>query len=134
MTFYQSEINRIKGICYSNEGQLRTVISARNYLNDNLDREVNLDQLSNLVFTSKFHLLRLFKRYYGLTPGQYVIHRRLEESKTCLKMGMTVTQTCHSVGFESPSSFSTLFKRKIGITPSDFRKEQFSQSPFRNNS
>jgi AraC-like DNA-binding protein len=134
MTFYQKEINRIKGICYSNKGQIQTVIGTRNYIENNFDKELNLDLLSHIRFTSKFHLLRLFKKYYGQTPRQYLINKRIEKSKDYLKMGMSITETCYSVGFESPSSFSTLFKSKIGQTPTSFQKEQFSQSQLKTDS
>lgn len=122
MTFYQSEINRIRSICYSNEGQIATVIGTRRFIDSNFEKELNLDVLSHIRFTSKFHLLRLFKKYYGQTPKQYLIDKRIEKSKEYLKNGMTVSQTCYSVGFESPSSFCTLFKSKIGLTPTEFQK------------
>jgi len=122
MTFYQSEINRIRSICYSNEGQIATVIGTRRFIDSNFEKELNLDLLSHIRFTSKFHLLRLFKKYYGQTPKQYLIDKRIEKSKEYLKKGMAVSQTCYSVGFESPSSFCTLFKSKIGLTPTEFQK------------
>lgn len=122
MNFYQREIIRIRKCCYSNEGQIQTVIGTRNFINNNFDKELNLDLLSHIHFTSKFHLLRLFKKYYGLTPKQYQTDRRIERSKHHLKNGMTVTETCFAVGFECPSSFSTLFKRKIGHAPLEFQK------------
>lgn len=134
MTFYQREINRIRDICYSNEGQITTVIGTRNFIDNNFEKALNLDLLSRIRFTSKFHLLRLFKRYYGQTPKQYLKDKRIEKSKEYLKKGMTVTETCYSVGFESPSSFSTLFKSKVGLTPRAFQKEQFSQSGFNSDS
>ena len=72
MTFYEGEITRIKTIVYSNQGQLDTVIGTRNYINHNYDTDLNLDFLSHTRFTSKYHLLRLFKKYYGQTPKQYL--------------------------------------------------------------
>jgi methylphosphotriester-DNA--protein-cysteine methyltransferase len=125
MTYYQKEINRIKEICYSNKRQLDAVIKTRNYINNNLHKEVNLVLLSNIGFASKFHLLRLFKKYYGQTPKQYLTDKRIEKSKEHLEKGMTVTDTCFSVGFECPASFSTLFKNKIGLTPIQFQKKHF---------
>ncbi|WP_460934793.1 helix-turn-helix domain-containing protein [Spirosoma humi] len=122
MTFYQTEINRIRRICYSNQKQLQTVIALRNFINNNFDNELTLGKLSHNCFTSKFHLLRLFKRYYGLTPTQYLIGKRIEEAKDCLRKGMTVTDTCYRVGFGTPSSFSTLFKQRIGQSPIEFQK------------
>jgi len=128
MTFYETELKRIKNICYKNEKQIETVIATRNFIDNNFEKEVNLDFLSHIRFTSKYHLLRLFKRYYGQTPKQYLTIRRLEEAKKYLKTGMSVSEACYSVGFETPSSFSTLFKSKIGLSPSEFQKEQLSQS------
>jgi len=122
MTYYLKEITRIKNNCYSNQGQLDTVIGTRHYINNNFDNELNLDLLSHMRFTSKFHLLRLFKRYYGQTPMQYLIDRRLDKSKELLLKGQNVTETCFDIGFESPSSFSTLFKSKFGLTPTEFQK------------
>ncbi|WP_343485710.1 AraC family transcriptional regulator [Allomuricauda sp. d1] len=128
MTFYENEIKRIKNICFSNDKQLQTVIAIRNFIDSNFDKELNLNFLSHVHFTSKYHLLRLFKRYYGLTPKQYLINKRIEKSKEYLKQGMSVSEVCYCVGFETPSSFSTLFKNKIGLSPTAFQKEQFSQS------
>ena len=62
MTFYESEIKRIRSIFYSNQGQLDTVIATRNYINNNYETGLNLDLLSHVRFVSKFHLLRLFKK------------------------------------------------------------------------
>ena len=128
MTFYQEEINRIKSTCYSNQGQIETVVRTRHYINNHFDKEMNLNLLSHIRFTSKFHLLRLFKKYYGLTPIQYLTDKRIEKAKEHLKQGMTVTETCFDVGFECPSSFSTLFRSRVGQSPIQFQKEQFSQS------
>tara|TARA_E500000318_G_C3532148_1_gene201008 strand:- start:285 stop:689 length:405 start_codon:yes stop_codon:yes gene_type:complete len=128
MTFYEREINRINSIIYSNKEQIETVIGVRNYIDNNYDTDLNLDLISRLRLISKFHLLRLFKKHYGLTPRQYLIDKRIEKSKEHLKNGMLVTETCFAVGFESLGSFSTLFKTKTGKSPTVFQKEQFSRS------
>ncbi len=122
MTYYQSEINRIRNICYSNKGQIEKIIETHRYINNNFDKELNLELLSRIRFISKFHLLRLFKRYYGQTPKQYVIDKRIEKAKEILNKGTTVTETCFDIGFESPCSFSTLFKSRVGLAPIKFQK------------
>jgi AraC-like DNA-binding protein len=128
MTFYEKELHRIRGIVYSNEKQINTLINIRNHIENNYEANLNLDLLSNIQFVSKYHMLRLFKKYYGQTPRQYLIDKRIEKSKAYLTKGMTVTETCFAVGFESLGSFSTLFKTKTGKSPSEFQKEQFSRS------
>ncbi len=128
MTFYETEIKRIRKICYANDKQLETVIATRNFIDNNFEKALNLNFLSRVHFTSKYHLLRLFKRYYGLTPKQYVIDKRIKKSKEHLDKGMSVTETCFAVGFESVGSFSTLFKAKTGKSPNEYQKEQLSRS------
>lgn len=128
MTFYESEIRRIRSICYANENQLQTVIETRKHIDRHFDQKLDLDMLSQMSFTSKYHLLRLFKRYYGLTPRQYLIDKRIAIAKKFLQRDMSVTETCFAVGFESLGSFSTLFKAKTGISPSAYRKAQLSRS------
>ena len=128
MTFYQKELERIKKVIYKNQDQINAAIAVRNYIDCNYESDLNLELLAKIQLISKYHLLRLFKKYYGLTPRQYLINKRIEISKENLKKGMTVTATCFAVGFESPGSFSTLFKTKTGKTPAQFRKEQLSRS------
>ncbi|MGO4771772.1 helix-turn-helix transcriptional regulator [Flavobacterium sp. W22_SRS_FK3] len=125
MNFYQKEINRIRTVCYKNQEQLQTVIRTKKFIDVHFEKEMNLNLLSNCQFTSKFHLLRLFKKYYGLTPMQYLTDRRIEKAAEYLKKKMTVTETCFAVGFECTSSFSTLFKNKMGIAPAAFQKSNF---------
>jgi len=128
MTFYEKELNRINGIIYTNQEQIETVIGVRSYIDHNYGNDLNLDLLSHFRFVSKYHLLRLFKRHYGLTPRQYLIDKRIEKSKEQLTNGISVTETCYAVGFESLGSFSTLFKTKTGKSPTEFQKEQLSRS------
>lgn len=122
MSHYFKEITRINNICYANKGQMDTVIGTRHFINNNFDKDLNLDLLSDVRFTSKFHLLRLFKRYYGQTPKQYMIDKRIQKAKEMLATGTTVTETCFSIGFNCPSSFCTLFKSRAGLTPTEFIK------------
>jgi len=128
MTYYHQELLRIKNHCYGNERQLRAVIKTRHFIDHNYDQAINLDLLSGTNHTSKYHLLRLFKRYYGQTPLQYLTGKRLIRARYLLKQGRTVTETCFEVGFESLASFSLLFRNRFGVNPAKFKKEQFSIS------
>ena len=128
MTFYQEKLNQTKSNCYANEQQIEAIIETRNFIDTNFEKDLKLDFLSHMRFTSKYHLQRLFKRYYGQTPRQYLIDKRIEKAKEKLKNGMSVTETCFAVGFESLGSFSKLFKTKTGKSPSAFQKEQVSRS------
>ena len=124
-SYYLQEIERIKRVCFSNDVQLRIAKDVKRYMNENYEKDINLDDLASIQKVSKFHLIRIFKKYHGTTPHQYLINKRLIEAKLLLSKGVSVTQACYSVGFESLHSFSTLFKSRLGSSPSEFKK-QFS--------
>ncbi len=128
MTFYESELNKIKSTLYADQFQLNVVIGTRNYIADNYDSVLSLDVLSHASFVSKYHLLRLFKKYYGQTPKQYLTDTRIERSMEYLKRGTSITETCFAIGFGSPCSFSTLFKSRMGLTPTEFQKSNFHKA------
>lgn len=128
MTYFNQELERIKEICFSNKIQIDIAINTKRYIDNNFHENINLDLLASLGFTSKYHLIRLFKKYYGLTPRQYLISKRIESAKKLLKKGKTVSETCHIVGFESVNSFSNLFKTKTGMAPSIYRRGTFDKS------
>ena len=128
MSYFEKKISELKNSHFSNEKQIETAIGIKHYIDSNYDTKINLDFLSHYRFVSKYHLLRLFKRYYGQTPRQYLIDKRIEKSKVHLKNNMSVTETCFAVGFESLGSFSSLFKSRTGKSPSKYQKEQLSRS------
>jgi len=128
MRLFEREIDRLKKTCYANRAQLNTVVEIRRFIHDNYCSEISLERLSRLHFVSKYHLLRLFKQYYGMTIRQYVIDVRIAKAKEFLGSGMSVTQTCFAIGYASPSTFIALFKTKTGLTPTAFKKQQLSIS------
>jgi transcriptional regulator GlxA family with amidase domain len=68
------------------------------------------------------HFLRTFKLAFHQTPHQYLTHLRLERAQSLLRHTDTpVTDICMDVGFESLGSFSWLFRRECGQSPSAFR-------------
>ena len=129
MTYYESEILRMKWELYPNRAQLHTVMDIRRYIDHRYATDIDLDRLSHTGLVSKYHMLRLFRRYYGQTPGQYLTDRRMERAMACLRAGMSVADTCYAVGFGSPSSFSTLFRSRTGLSPTGFQKRAIFATP-----
>ena len=67
--------------------------------------------------------IREFARVFGETPHQRRIRARVERAKFLLARGDSVTQVCFDVGWESVGTFSALFHRKVGMTPSAYRAQ-----------
>jgi transcriptional regulator GlxA family with amidase domain len=79
---------------------------------------------------SSFHFIRLFAATFGVTPHQYRIGARLDRAKALLASGeRSVTEACVEVGFTSLGSFSTLFARRVGVSPSAYRRRVMVQVP-----
>jgi AraC-like DNA-binding protein len=66
----------------------------------------------------------MFKALFGETPHQYRVRAQIEKAKHLLILtDLSVTDICMSVGFSSLGSFSTLFRRRTGISPSEFQRQ-----------
>ena len=118
----QDKIIKFNNLLYNNQSKMKVLTRTKRYLDYNYWDNINLNKLAVLQGFSKYHLLMLFKLYFGLSPRQYQINKRIEKSKENLKHGMKVSQSCYSVGFNSVTTFSSLFKRKTGFTPKEFQK------------
>lgn len=95
---------------------------ARRFLDRNYDSPVTIEQVSREVALSPYHFIRLFRRVYRQTPHQYLVQQRIARAKELLRTTDTpITDICMQVGFESLGSFSTLFSKVAGISPSAYR-------------
>lgn len=87
------------------------------------DFNVSLDVLSRELFCSKSHAIREFKNAYGTSPYEYLQQRRIALAKTLLgNTAMQVTEISASLGYYDIHYFSTSFKSRVGITPTQYRK------------
>jgi len=100
----------------------RRIVKAKLFMDSNYADAIDLDHIADEAFFSKFHFIRLFKKTYGKTPHQYLTWVRIEKSKLLLKEEISVSEVCYSVGFDSISSFTGLFKRVVGQTPSTYQQ------------
>ena len=98
----------------------RRVVQAKLFIDNHFADNIDLSNIADEAYFSKFHFIRLFKNIYRKTPHQYLIFVRIEKAMELLKTSMPVSDVCYSVGFESLSSFSGLFKRMVDITPSEY--------------
>jgi AraC-like DNA-binding protein len=83
----------------------------------------SIEDLAAELRISPFHFIRQFEAVFGATPHQFRIQSRLDMAKDLLAKGQhSVTDVCMEVGFSSLGSFSALFTRRIGETPSAYRR------------
>jgi AraC-like DNA-binding protein len=72
---------------------------------------------------TRFHFIRLFKAMFGETPHQYHSRAQIERAKHLLILSnLSITDVCMAVGYSSLGSFSALFSRRVGMSPSEFQR------------
>ncbi len=121
--FYNSSklINGNKAEKLSNQLSLLYIKDAISYMELNYSSNITLDDLSKYAKVSRFHLIRIFKQFSGMTPIEYLVNLRIEQSITLLDSNYTITQASYNVGFNNISYFIKKFKGKYGITPREFK-------------
>lgn len=95
----------------------------KNFIDNNYSEDIKLENLSKMAYMNKFHLISEFKQAYRVTPIEYLILKRIEVTKNLLiSTNHSMEEISSIVGFNSQSYFNQVFKKKVGITPSQFRK------------
>jgi AraC-like DNA-binding protein len=97
----------------------RRLVRARELLADDT---LSVRDVAARVRLSTFHFIRVFGALYGDTPHRFRTRVRVDRARDLLARGSSVTDTCLEVGFSSVGSFSSLFTRWAGVSPSAFRR------------
>ena len=105
----------------------RQCAAIRRYIDLHFKEALTLEQLAEESHMSKYYLSHTFKREYGVSPINYMISRRIEESKYLLaETDLSMSQIAQLLGFSSLSYFSQVFHRTQGISPKEYRQSQKS--------
>ena len=101
----------------------RVLRRVREKIEANLDTDLSLQTLAQESGYSRAHFLRLFRLATGQTPHQFVLSLRLKRAQSQLKQGGAgIIDIALSCGFSSQSHMTSLFRQKLGTTPSEFRR------------
>jgi AraC-like DNA-binding protein len=103
-----------------------TIRLVKEYLHDNLNRNICLEQLVELTNLNRSYLIRLFRDAVGLPPYAYLTQIRVERAKQLLRKGNSVADVAFAVGMSDQSHLSRHFKRIVGITPGRYRSMSIS--------
>lgn len=107
---------------WPNRRAFRQLCRARDLLADVRSGNVSIRDAAREASLSSFHFIRRFEAVFGETPHQFRTRERLTTAQRLLARGHSVTDVCLDVGFNSLGSFSTLFARKIGLSPAAYQR------------
>lgn len=100
----------------------RQCAAVRRYIDLHFKEPLTLDQLAEEAHMNKYYLSHAFKREFGVSPINYMISRRIEESKYLLaETDLSMSQIAQLLGFSSLSYFSQVFRRSQAVSPMEYR-------------
>jgi AraC-like DNA-binding protein len=99
-----------------------TLAEARDYLHEHLIRDVSLAELAQIAGLSKFHLLRVFRERFGLTPHAYQLQQRILLAKQLLRV-LPIADVAAQCGFADQSHLNRVFRSLVGTTPGRYSQQ-----------
>lgn len=102
---------------------MKRLFEIKDYITLNAIRDITLDELEKAFSMSKYHIIRLFKDTYGMTPIHFHQLIRIEKAKEMIQFtDYSITEIAEHFGFNSIHSFSRAFKKIDKVTPSFYRR------------
>ncbi len=105
------------------EKKRKLLVDSRHLL---LDITLTEKQICEILDISETTLRQLYKDTFNMTPRKYIFQVKMKKAKTLLQAGkLSISEISYALGYLNSSKFSSAFKRKYGITPSEYRKNLF---------
>ncbi len=107
------------------ESKINTeAIMLKNYLDENYHRVISNTELASHIFRSPDYCLKLFKRTFGTTPYDYQMNNKIRIAKSLLKhTRKSISEISEFIGYQNPHYFTSMFKTKVGMTPTSYRNK-----------
>ncbi len=120
----EAQDNHQKGCNFESYNKSYAVKKIINYLNENYENKISLDQIAHNMYLSPVYISKIFKEETGESPINYLIKIRLEKARDILlnSDGGSIKSIANSVGYEDVYHFSKLFKKYYGISPLYYKK------------
>ncbi|MEM8846809.1 MAG: AraC family transcriptional regulator [Bacteroidota bacterium] len=101
---------------------LKRLLIVNDYIHDNIQQAISLDELSRVSALSRFHLYASFKTVYGQTPHQYINRLKMAKAKKyVLEAQWSISEIADYFGYNDLSVFGKVFKKTFGYSPTDYK-------------
>lgn len=101
--------------------------NALNFMANNLDRTLAVEEVARIVEMSQYHFMRVFKETVGISPAKFHLRQRIDKAKELLKKNKDIVDVAYDLGFSSQSHFSNVFTKSVGTTPKKFQHHASQQ-------
>ena len=97
---------------------------AKKYIEEHFDKDISLDDVSRVVNISPYYFSKVFKEESGLNFIEYLTNIRIDKAKELLdSTSLSIKEICVSCGYTDPNYFSRSFKKKVGVTPTEYKEK-----------
>lgn len=93
------------------------------YINENLSKELTVDELAARSYLSRYHFMRLFKAQTGYTVHNYIRQKRLTLAARLIREGTSAVHAAAECGFSDYSAFHRAFTSTFGVSPGKIKKQ-----------
>jgi len=107
------------------DDQNNIAVAAKAFIDQHIHAHINLTDICTALSVSCSFLCREFTNYYRLSPIQYLIERRINESMQMLiSSNLSIKEIANKAGFNNLSNFNSHFHRQVGISPTQYRENR----------
>lgn len=123
------EKNDQKGCNFESYNKSYAVNRIINYLNENYENKISLEQIAHNIYLSPVYISKIFKEETGESPINYLIKIRLEKAKDILlnSDSGSIKSIANQVGYDDVYHFSKLFKKYYGVSPLHYKKNSLGK-------
>lgn len=112
-----------KNNSFTNTYVVDKINEARILMKENIEDPLSPEEIASRLGLGYSWFRRMFKEYTGVSPAQYQLQQKLLRAKELLtSTSLSISEIAYSLHFENAGQFSTFFRKKEGVTPSDFRE------------
>jgi two-component system response regulator YesN len=126
--FLMKAFDQLFECIYQNRNIQHTAVftKAKEYIWKNHGQNISLKELSDAVGMSPYYLSHLFRKEMGTSFLEYLTSVRISIAKSLLKQSeMSIIDVCLEIGYQDPSHFAKIFKKKEKVSPTEYRKKFF---------